>query len=390
MKIAHFADSHLGHPSVGLQRRVADPWRPGVMLRQREVDLLAGFERTITAILECHPQVVLHAGDLFDTARPSAHILSFAMGQLKRLSDAAIDMVLIEGNNSFPRDPALGHAHQILAHVPRVHAIFEESVNLAFDDVVVHAYPHRATAKGQWPVNASMPSDKFRILLGHGVADGYPFFRGDRPAATLNLLDVAQQFDYIALGHHHRFAQVPETEVAFYSGPTAMVTWADFRPGQQFGFCLIDTDSGLVEPQRLETRPMLAYGLDDAEGMSRTEVLDLLEQQIAELPCAGANCQVVARNIDPLARRELSVRDVESLFTDASALSITLSVREQRWEDVRSGLVAGGGLLERYRALVTQSDGDEEFKQEVQRGGLEVLELANEMVGEEELGEVAE
>ena len=390
MRIAHFADSHLGHPTIGIQRHVADPWRPGVMLRQREVDLLTAFERTITETVACSPQLVLHAGDLFDSARPSAHILGFAMTQLRRLTDAGIELVMIEGNNSFPRDLALGHAHEVLAHLPNVHVVFDGAVSLRFGDVELEAYPHRATAKGEWPAPGMATREGVRILIAHGIADGHPFFRGDRPAAILDVRGVAEQFDYVALGHHHRFAQVPETGTAFYCGPSAMVGWSDFRPGEAFGFCLLDTESGLVEHRHVETRPMRAYGLDNAAGLGRDDVLKLLEQQLQELPPFDANCEVVIRNLDALVRRELSVREVEGLFGGCSALAISLLVREQRWEDVRSALAAGGGLGDRFRALVAQTEAEDKLKEQVELDGLELLELASEMVSDEEVGEVAE
>lgn len=49
-----------------------------------------------------------------------------------------------------------------------------------------------------------------------------------------------------------------------------MVTSGDFRPGHVFSFNRVTFDGPAVtvEREELDTRPMHAYGLDDASGLS--------------------------------------------------------------------------------------------------------------------------
>ena len=70
MKLVHLSDTHLGYRGQGIEKMVDDPWRPVVPIRQREADLMLGLIRAVDRILEQpHPDVVLHSGNLFDTAR---------------------------------------------------------------------------------------------------------------------------------------------------------------------------------------------------------------------------------------------------------------------------------------------------------------------------------
>ena len=55
------------------------------MIGAREYDIMAAFEQAISRLVERAPDLVLHTGDLFDSARPAPHVLDFAMRQVKRL-----------------------------------------------------------------------------------------------------------------------------------------------------------------------------------------------------------------------------------------------------------------------------------------------------------------
>src|SRR5260370_16558509 len=106
MKLVHLSDTHLGYRGQGIEKMVDDPWRPGVPIRQREADLMLGLIRAVDRILEQpHPDVVLHSGNLFDTARPTAHLLDFAMTQLRRLAEAGIPFRIAYANPSTPPAP---------------------------------------------------------------------------------------------------------------------------------------------------------------------------------------------------------------------------------------------------------------------------------------------
>ncbi len=385
MKLVHLSDTHLGYRGQGIEKMVDDPWRLGVPIRQREADVMLGLIRAVDRILEQpHPDVVLHSGNLFATGRPTAHLLDFAMTQLRRLTDADIPVVIVEGNHSSPRDRSHGHALRLLAHLPRVQVICHGAERVQVGTILLHAFPHRALLEGILPDQSELDPTCHNVLVAHGVADGLPFYKTGRPAVDVNVARCATWYEYIALGHCHRFVQVPGTTTAFYAGSTAMVTSGDFRPGHVFSFNRVTFDGPAitVEREELETRPMHAYGLDDASELSQTEVLAYLERQVTSVPPNGTYCQVVVEQLDPLVRRTLSARMVEELFRGAAGLMVSLRAREQRWDAVRTSLLEGGDAVARFHQLVAQMDGDAAFRAAVDALGTDLLAQAAAKVAE--------
>lgn len=385
MKLVHLSDTHLGYRGQGIEKMVADPWRPGVPIRQREADLMLGLMRAADRILEqSRPDVVLHSGNLFDTARPTAHLLDFAMTQLRRLTDAGIPVVIVEGNHSSPRDRSQGHVLRLLAHLPGVQVICYGAERVQVGKILLHAFPHRALFEGILPDRSELDSTCHNVLILHGVANGLPFYKTGRPAVDINIARCATWYEYIALGHYHCFAQVPGTTNAFYAGATAMVTPGDFRPGHIFSFnrVILNGSAASVGREELETRPMHAYGLDDASKLSPAEVLTYLEHQAKSVPPDGAYCRIVVEQLDPLVRRTISTRSVEELFSRAAGLMVSLRAHEQRWDAVRTSLLEGGDVVTRYRQLVAQMDGDAAFHASVEALGTDFLVQAAEKVAE--------
>lgn len=382
MKIVHTADSHLGAVGFGLSALVQDPGRPGVMVRQRQLDVQNGFASAVDAAISASADIFMHCGDVFDSARPPAFALDFAMSQLKRLTDLGIGIVIVEGNHSYPRDPALGHAVQILTHLNGVHVAFDQPKVFELAGVTFHAYPHKAVSLGDWPSPKALKG-RTNILTTHGVADGQAFFRGNRPAPQLAIDSIAGSFAYVALGHYHRFAQIPKTDNAFYSGAPAMVTWNDFRAGHRFSVAIVDPLSDqLVTLAELPTRDMRAYGLDDATGLSRRDVLDRLVQQESARRAVGANCRISVEGLDELVRREINLREVEEIFAGAAAMQISIRAREQRWESVQAAIAEGGQLSDRFAQLANQLDCDEPLRVDVKTLGESVLSLADERLSD--------
>jgi exonuclease SbcD len=388
MKLVHLSDTHLGYRGQGIEKLVDDPWTPGVPVGQREADLMLGLIRAIDRILMPPlPDVVVHSGNLFDSARPPAHLIDFAMTQIRRLTDAGLPVVIIEGNHDSPRDRSHGHVLRLLAHLPLVQVICHCAERVQVGTLLLHAFPHRALLEGALPEQSELDSACHNVLIAHGVADSLPFYKTGRPAINVNIACCATRYKYIALGHYHRFGQVPGTTTAFYAGATAMVTSGDFQPSYPFGFNRVTFEGPTitVEREELETRPMHAYGLDDASGLSSEDVLAYLERQARAVPPDGAYCQVLVEQLDPLVRRTISVRTVEELFAHAAGLVVSLRAREQRWDAVRASLLEGGNAITRFQQLVAQMDGDAAFHASVAALGANLLAQAETKVSEADL-----
>jgi exonuclease SbcD len=91
-RIFHIADTHIGYSAY---RKMDE----ATGLNQREVDTCNAFKQFVDYTLNDRPDAVLHAGDLFDSVRPTNRAISFVLSQILRLSDARIPFVVISGNH---------------------------------------------------------------------------------------------------------------------------------------------------------------------------------------------------------------------------------------------------------------------------------------------------
>ena len=345
-----------------------------------------GFRLAIDRIVgDLRPDVVVHSGDLFDHAHPTPHAVDFAMRQLRRLSDARIPLVIIEGDHSSPRIPGQGQVLRILSHLPMVDVVCDGYGRVDVGDVAIHAVPHRAVAMGFVLDENAIDAGKINILLAHAVAEGYPYYNTARLAAPLTLRQSGHLYDYIALGHHHRFSQIDSCECAFYAGSTALVARGDFRPGYQFGFNLADFDSGTMRVQRvtLPTRPMHSYGLHDAAGLSPREVMTFIGRQVEAVSPKEADCQIVIDGLEPVTRRDLTVQDIAKFFSGHASMSIWLRVRELTGEEV-SESASETSPAARFQRLAGQVTGNEIFREAVRAAGVSILEEAQSLITAED------
>ena len=85
MKILHISDTHLGFSAY----RKATP--DGI--NQREMDVYKAFEEFIDYAVKSKPDLIIHAGDLFDSVRPNNRAITFAINQIFRLTKEKIPIV---------------------------------------------------------------------------------------------------------------------------------------------------------------------------------------------------------------------------------------------------------------------------------------------------------
>src|SRR3972149_7945582 len=83
-------------------------------------------------------------------------------------------------------------------------------------------------------------------------------------------------FDYVALGHYHRYTKVEEN--VFYAGSTERISMAEL--GQEKGFVEVNLSSKEIKFHTVPTRPMIELSQIYAEGKNQDEVLQEVEDLI--------------------------------------------------------------------------------------------------------------
>ncbi|WP_354699067.1 SbcD-like subunit of palindrome specific endonuclease [Paraconexibacter sp. AEG42_29] len=256
MKIIHLADTHLGF------RQFAGKLDPERQLNQRECDVYDAWHRAIDVAIERDVDAVIHAGDLFDSPRPTHRALSEALDGLSRLRDAGIPMVAIAGNHSTRRYRSGGSVFEILERFGLL-AAWREPQTFRVGDVAFHAVPHDADADAMKADIAGVVPDSgaaANVLMLHVGLEAVPTSTyGEVNAVALSQELIARApFDYIALGHLHRF-QAPQLN-AIYPGSLDRLDFADLE-GEK---AVLEVDlgagagaPGFVTRHPLETRAVI-------------------------------------------------------------------------------------------------------------------------------------
>jgi exonuclease SbcD len=214
VRLVHLADLHLGF-------RQYQRLTPGG-INQREADVARTFEAAIDRIIELAPEVVLFAGDIFHSVRPSNPAILHAFIHFSRLMQQLpkTRVVIVAGNHDTPRSAETGSILQLFSKIG-VDVVEREPLRVEIPeyDLSVLCVPD---APGMLPKFEPDSRFKHNVLLFHGEVEGVIPAVGaspERAARIVTLRDLnAAAFDYCALGHYHVHRQVAEN--AWYAGAT--------------------------------------------------------------------------------------------------------------------------------------------------------------------------
>jgi len=317
VKIAHLADLHLGYRAY----HRATP--RGV--NQREADVADAFRRAVAQVVELRPDLVLVAGDVFHTVRPSNTSIAEAFRQLSVLTERlpGVPVVMIAGNHDSPRSVDTGNILCLFREIENVHVVFEEcrAVRLPALDASVLCMPHVSlSAEHQVAIQPDAKA-KHNILLMHAEVtdkEGEPRYRSEFGGAQVPESAIhPAAWTYVALGHHHMPAALAPN--AWYAGAierTSAFIWQEKTPK---GFLLFDTDAGRADFHAVETRPLVDLPWVEAKGLSATEVDERIRATVegVEGGIAGKIVRLVVADVPRVVVRELNHRRVREWKAEA-------------------------------------------------------------------------
>jgi len=273
VKLAHLADLHLGFRQFDRQTP-----RGG---NQREADVADAFRRAVDDLLEQRPDLIVLAGDIFHTVRPTNPAILFFFQQMQRLRSGLPDspIVVIAGTHDTPRSVETGTILRLYEALG-VEVATDRTRRLVFPqfDCAVLAVPHQALAQADRPALRPEPGPALNILVTHGDWPGLGEQRGtmEYGGVLLQREDIAPaQWDYVALGHYHVTHQV-EPNVWYagsldYVGPNSWGQLQDERERGRPGKCylLVHLPGARVEPRPIAA-PRKFVELPPIEGAGRT------------------------------------------------------------------------------------------------------------------------
>jgi len=362
VRILHVSDTHLGFSAFSR----LDPIEG---INQRESDFYDAFRQAVDKAISLRPDVVIHAGDLFDTVRPQNRAIDFALRQMIRLSEAGIETVLISGNHSTPRIKETGTIFRIFEHLPHIHSVHEPGVSkVVVGDLTVHAVPHSVTPPLQEVVREAIPSKatKHNVLVLHaGILDSKAYKMDEFNEQNVPVSAVSDGFDYTALGHFHRFTEIRRG--MYYSGSTERLGFGEV--GQAKGVVEVDLDTGKVGFHELRTRGMVDIEPIDASKLTSSEILNEARDRLSAADIDDIIVRMVVKDVRPDAYRSLEVPAIRKL--GSSAMHFELKV--DRLEEEGKAAVGDahiGSLEHEYQLYLSALDIPQEKKDRLITAGL--------------------
>lgn len=247
MKILHTADIHLGAQFAMLAER-ADEYRQ---------QLKKTFVKVIDLALSEKVDLVLVAGDLFDSNFPAVSTVNLVKEQFKRLKEKNIQVAILPGTHDCLDDNSIYWREVFGSNV----YVFKKLGARVYGDLdlTLFAKPNTAHQSTESPLNFSgilnprvKPEDdrlgttkqtKYNVALTHGSVVELAA-KVDDQQYPLHLSEITNsQFDYVALGHWHSLRNPEEfNNKACYPGSPEPLALTQSGAGY---VALINLDDGL-------------------------------------------------------------------------------------------------------------------------------------------------
>lgn len=221
LKILHTADVHLGAKLIYL----------GAKAEEQRQQIRNTFSAAMDAAVSKRVDLVLIAGDLFDTPFPSKSNLNFVIAELKKLEAAGIYAALIPGNHDYLHQNSVYNSEEFMQigsagkiKIFRKQEVEEWKIDALGASIYASACVAIKYKNSPIPGVKLNPDSKYQIGLFHGSVDlrgqpeNYPIYRSEIEKSGL---------DYVALGDWHSSLNIPTANLpagsnhkvsAWYSG----------------------------------------------------------------------------------------------------------------------------------------------------------------------------
>ncbi|MCC6485330.1 MAG: DNA repair exonuclease [Armatimonadetes bacterium] len=376
MRIAHLADVHLGYRAYTRTTSAG--------LNRREVDVFKAFQSVLQRVIDLNPDIVIIAGDLFHSVRPSNYTINNAYRLLRDFrNQTPAPLVIIGGNHDTPKSVDTGCILDLFDSIPNVFIRHHGYHAVAFPelDCAVYCLPYFALEDRAQYLLRPEAGPSTNILTVHGTVQGVVRSRDSEALQAHPSEFHFEEWNYAAFGHYHIRCELEPN--AYYAGSieyTSTNIWEECpgargRPSPK-GFVLYDTDAGKAD--FFET-PDLRYvrdlGVLNAESLSAAEVMEGIDARLASVP-GGLNEKILRIVVEAFPRalqKELDWQRLRSLKNDALHLDVVF--RPQPETHRALGRTPGGGARPLELEWEDYAGGMEDVPRGIERSRL--VELGN-------------
>ena len=325
----HTADLHLGYEQYNLDTRCEDFYR--------------AFQEVVEKTIELKPDLMIIAGDLFQHARPSNSTLENAITSFRKLKEAGIAVLAVDGSHDAAPNVITGTILNPLDKAGLIHYLpRHEEACWRNENCYVYGVPNfRTRSKTEellpsfYEIKKPKPNPEFfNIFLFHMALD-IPSMVKKHPRieaeASPGLLPDG--FNYYAGGHIHSPFKIPfRNGVLAYSGCTETVSYED--SGVEKGFFYVEVDrDGNPEISHIELESPRSFIIldEDYSGLKPDKITELAVHSVKKCDEPGVVIIPVLRGTLPpeSTRREIDLARIRNAAEKALLVRPILQMREK-------------------------------------------------------------
>ena len=323
----HASDLHLGYAQYGLEAR-----------RQ---DFDNAFTELVDKTIELKPDFMIIAGDLFHQARPSNTTLENTIRSFKRLKDAGIPVLTVDGSHDSAPNTITGtilnplDSAGLIYYLPRHEGACWRKPGYCYVYGVPNFRSRRKTEEALpdfMAQNTPTPSASVtNVFVFHMAIDlpsvKPPYIEAEAPPEL-----IPEGFDYYAAGHvHERYLGKFKTGLLAYSGCTETVSYDEAANKKGFFHVKVD-EKGKVSPEVIELRSSRKFVVLEQEfsGVNSAKITERAVQMVKDADEEGAVIIPVLRGVLPAeaSRAEVDIAQVRSAAEKALLVHPIVMLRE--------------------------------------------------------------
>lgn len=208
VKLLHLADLHLDSPFKSLSSISKS------LAEHIQQATYQSFEKLVTLAIQRHVDIVVIAGDTFNSEQPSVHAQLFFQAQLKRLISENITVVMCYGNHDFYNGKLLIKLPEKVHIFPNDIYTFEVATRSGKTVALSgFSYYTRHISHINWSKFSKKSHHDVHVGVLHGQIGESGVYAPFMPKYLENL-----NYDYWALGHIHQRGIISERPLMAYAG----------------------------------------------------------------------------------------------------------------------------------------------------------------------------
>ena len=281
MKFLHIADVHLDSPFLGLS------FLPSELFGQIKNAIQLSFEKAVNFAIDHDVDLVLLAGDTFDSIHPTPQSKIFFANQIKRLVDRQIQVVMVLGNHDYSQIDDL-----LLNESPYFKIIGSNELIEQVDFMTKSQYKYRVVGFSYHhnhiteDIIAKYPPKStsiYTIGIAHAGMKQSSVDQNNYAPFTLNEVKDLN-YDYFALGHIHLRQVLSQEPWIVYSG-NLQGRHVNEKDAKGFYFGQVDEQSQNTQLQFIDVSPIVWQTVDltlDEPFKSTTKLWTKIQNLLAD------------------------------------------------------------------------------------------------------------